>query len=154
MGELMTKASYAKLKKQIEILKKKRAKISKAIGEAREEGDIKENAGYHAAKEEQGLNEMKIRDLESKLENADIVAENKMPKKDRVVLNATVKAKDLDSGDVFTYTIVPAVDADVFENKISTESPIGAALMGCKKGEVVKVEVPRGLIKIKVLEIK
>lgn len=154
MGEKMAKASYDKLKKKIEEFKGRRAKISKTIGEAREHGDLKENSAYHAAKEEQGLNEMRIRDLEARLANAQIVAVDKMARKDRVGLGAQVKIQNVNTGAVSEYTIVSAVDADVLENKISTESPIGEALVGAKKGEVFEVAVPAGLLKYKVLEIK
>jgi len=154
MAELMTKQSFEKLKKKLETLKKKRAKISKTIGEAREEGDLKENAGYHAAKEEQGLNEMRIRELESKLGNVTIVDEKNLPRKDQITLGSTVKIKELKSGEEFKYTLVSAMESDVLEYKISPDSPLGGELINRKAGETIEVEAPAGLIKYKILEIR
>ena len=154
MGERLTKKSYEKLKTKLESLKNKRAAISKAIGEAREEGDLKENAGYHAAKEEQGLNEMHIRELETKLEGVAIIDEKDMQRKDIVTLGSTVKIKAIKSGDEFEYTLVSAMEADILESKISPDSPLGGELVKRKKGEVIEVEAPAGLIKYKILEIK
>lgn len=154
MGEHLTKKSYEKLKNKLDSLKKKRATISKAIGEAREEGDLKENAGYHAAKEEQGLNEMHIRELETKLDSATIVKERDVSKKDMVRLGSTVKIKAIKSGEEFEYTLVSAMEADILEGKISPDSPLGGELVKRKKGEVIEVEAPAGLIKYKILEIK
>ncbi|MFC1511343.1 transcription elongation factor GreA [Candidatus Margulisiibacteriota bacterium] len=154
MSEKMTKASYGKLKKKVEELKGRRAKISKTIGEARDHGDLKENSAYHSAKDEQGLNEMRIRDLEGRMENAVIVKISEMAKKNKVTLGSTVKIKDLDSEDELEYTVVDEIEADVLEGKLSIDSPIGEALIGAKKGEVLKVDVPAGKKKYKVLEIK
>jgi transcription elongation factor GreA len=154
MGEQVTKKAFEKMKSKLKGLKGRRAKISKAIGEAREHGDLKENSAYHAAKEEQGLNEMRIRDLEARIASARVVSEQDLPKSDRVRLNSTVRIKALDTGDEMEFTIVPEIDADVLENKISTDSPIGGAVINCKKGEVVEVEVPRGEVKFKILEVK
>jgi transcription elongation factor GreA len=154
MAELMTKKSFEKLEKKLETLKKKRTKISKTIGEAREEGDLKENAGYHAAKEEQGLNEMRIRELEGKLSRVTIVDEKDLPKRDRVTLGSIVKIKALKSGEEFEYTLVSAVEADILEYKISPDSPLGGELINRKPGETIDVEAPAGLIKYKILGIK
>jgi len=151
MGEMMTKETYKKLKEKLEALKKRRGIISKAIGEAREHGDLKENSAYHAAKDEQGLNEMRIREMEAKIESATVVDE--MPRGDGVRVGSTVKIQAEDSERVMQYTIVPETEADVLENKISTESPVGNALIGAKEGDVIEVEAPRGLIKYKILEI-
>ena len=153
MGEQMTRAGFNKLKEKLETLKKRRARISQTIGAAREEGDLKENSGYHAAKEEQGLNEMRIKELEAKIEDAEIVNLSKMPKKDCVRLNTTVKLKNIKSKEEFTYTLVSSAEADVFENKIATDSPIGSAIVNCKKGETVTVEAPAGTIKYKIVEL-
>jgi transcription elongation factor GreA len=153
MAEQMTKEGYEKLKQKLEELKAKRPKISKAIGEAREHGDLRENSAYHAAKEEQGLNEMRIREMEAKIETAIIVDPSQMPKGDRVILGSTVKIKALDNGDEFEYTLVSASEADVLEKKISPESPIGEAILNQEKGSVVEVEIPRGLVKYRIMEI-
>ncbi len=154
MTEKVTKKAYEKMKAKLKELKDKRPKISKTIGEAREHGDLKENSAYHAAKEEQGLNEMRIRDLEARVENAVVVSESDMPKSDVVRLNSTVKLKALDNGTEMEYTIVSEIDADVLEGRISTDSPIGGAVFGGKKGEVVEVDLPRGEVKFKIIEIR
>jgi transcription elongation factor GreA len=154
MTEQMSQQSYDKLKQKLEELKKRRAVISRTIGEAREHGDLRENSAYHAAKDEQGLNEMRIRDLEAKLDNATIVEAGQLPKKNEIALNSTVRVKALDTGKVVEYKIVPEHEADVLENMISTDSPLGAALFGGKVGETVEFEAPRGLVKYQVLEIK
>ncbi|MFC1637385.1 GreA/GreB family elongation factor [Candidatus Margulisiibacteriota bacterium] len=109
---------------------------------------------YQAAKEEQGLNEMRIRDLEARIATAVVVSTRDLPKSDTVRLNSTVKIKALDSGEEMEYTIVSDIDADVLESKISTDSPIGGAVFKCKKGEVVTAELPRGEVKFKILEVK
>lgn len=150
----MTKDTYEKLKAKLADLKKKRPIISKAIGEAREAGDLRENSAYHAAKEEQGLNEMRIRDLERQVDSAIVVGKDEASKNDKVRLGSTVKLLDVESEREVKYTIVPEIDADVLENKISTDSPIGGAVVGAKVGEVVEVEVPKGLVKYKIVEIK
>jgi len=154
MAEKVTKKAHEKMKAKLKELKDKRPRISKEIGIAREHGDLKENSAYHAAKEEQGLNEMRVRDLEARVENAIVVKASDMPKGDVVRLNSTVKIKALDSGQEMKYTIVPEIDADVLEGKISTDSPIGGAVFGAKKGEVVEAELPRGEVKFKIIEIK
>ena len=154
MGEHMTKENYKKMQAKLEELKKRRAVISKSIGEAREHGDLKENSAYHAAKEEQGLNEMRIRDLEERVASAVVVKESQMGEKDSVALNSTVKLVELGTENESVYTIVSEMEADPLEGKISTESPKGSALLGQKLGAVVEVEAPRGIIKFRILEIK
>ncbi len=148
----MTKESYEKLKQKLEELKKRRGVISKTIGEAREHGDLRENSAYHTAKDEQGLNEMRIKELEAKLEHVTVV--DKMPEGEGVRLGSTVKLEMLGSERICEYTLVSAMEADVLENKISPDSPVGGALLGAKVGEVIEVEAPRGLIRYKILEIK
>jgi len=154
MSEQISKENYEKLKEKLNVLRKRRAIISKTIGEAREHGDLRENSAYHAAKDEQGLNEMRIRELEAKLESVEVVENIKQSKAAGVRMGTTVKIKALDSGHEFQYTIVPDFEADILENKISPDSPIGDALIGAKEGDVIEVEAPRGLIKYKILEIK
>lgn len=154
MGERMTKENYEKIEAKLAELKKKRAVISKAIGEAREHGDLRENSAYHAAREEQGINEMKIRELEAKLSSAEIVAKSELESADCVTLGSVVKVKALDTGQEFEYTIVSEEEADVLEDKISTDSPVGGAVVNEKAGAIVEVEVPRGKVKYKILSIK
>jgi transcription elongation factor GreA len=156
MGQnYMTKENYNKLNERLDHLKGPRRKeISKAVGEAREGGDLRENSAYHAAKEEQGLNEMKIRDLEQQLASAVVVSRQPQENDGQVRLGSTVKIVAQDTEDEFEYTIVHESEADIFENKISTESPIGGGLLGHKKGDVVEVEIPRGQVQFKITEIK
>jgi transcription elongation factor GreA len=153
MVELMTKKAYEEFQEKLKYLKTVRRKeIAKAVGEAREHGDLKENSAYHEAKQEQGLNEARIRELEEKLNNVQVVDENAGPK-DIVRLGSTVRLKDMKSGYEMEYTIVSELEADIFQNKISTSSPVGEALIGCKKGEVIEVEVPAGTVKYEILSI-
>ena len=154
MGDQMTKENFEKIKEKLGELRKRRAVISKTIGEAREHGDLKENSAYHTAKDEQGLNEMRIRELEAKLESAEIVEKDDKAASDIVTLGSTVRIKALDTNQEFEYMIVSDEEADVLEDKISTESPIGGALINEKIGTVVEVEIPRGLVKYKILTIK
>ena len=154
MSERVTKTALEKMKKNLEELKGRRARISKAIGEARDGGDLKENSAYHAAKEEQGLNEMRIKDLETRIDTAIVVSDKDLPKSDKVRLGSTVRVKALDTEDEAEYTIVSEADTDVLSGKISTGSPIGEAVINHKKGQVVKAELPRGEVKFKIIEIK
>jgi transcription elongation factor GreA len=151
----MTKENYKKLQERLDYLKGvRRQEISKAVGEAREGGDLRENSAYHAAKEEQGLNEMKIRDLEQQLASAVVTSSQPQEKGGKVRLGSTVKIVAQDTEDEFEYTIVHESEADIFENKISTESPIGGSLLGHVKGDVVEVEIPRGEVKFKIVGIR
>jgi transcription elongation factor GreA len=152
-GTHLTPEGYEKLRKELENLKTtNRREISRAIGEARAHGDISENAEYDAAKDAQGMNEKKIAELEAKLATAQIIDNSQMTN-DEVLIGATVKLKDLDSGEELEYTIVSEEEADYAQNKISIQSPVGSALVGHKKDEEVEIHVPRGVLKYKVLKI-
>lgn len=149
----LTPEGYEKLRKELEHLKTvKRRALSKAIGEARSHGDISENAEYDAAKEAQGLNEKKIAELEAKLATAQILDSAAMSS-DEVLIGATVKLKDMDSGEELEYTLVAEEEADFAANKISMQSPVGSGLVNHKKGEIVEIQVPRGVLKYKILKI-
>ena len=149
----LTPEGYEKLRKELEHLKTvKRRELSKAIGEARAHGDISENAEYDAAKEAQGMNEKKIAELDAKLAGAQIL-DNAEISKDEVLIGATVKLKDMDSGEDLEYTIVAEEEADFAQNKISLQSPVGTGLLNHKKGDVVSIQVPRGILKYKILNI-
>ncbi|UCD55507.1 MAG: transcription elongation factor GreA [Candidatus Omnitrophota bacterium] len=144
---------YEKLRKKLEFLTTtKRRKLSKAVEKARAHGDISENAEYDAAKDAQGLNEKRIAELEIKLANAQILDDTNMPK-DEALIGATVKMKDMDSGEELQYTLVSELEADYSQGKISVGSPIGKGLLGHKKNEIVKIEVPAGILKYKILKI-
>ncbi len=149
----LTPEGYEKLRKKLKFLKTtERRKLSKAIGEARAHGDISENAEYDAAKEAQGLNEKKIAELETKLSNAQILDDTNIPK-DEALIGATVKLKDMSSKEEIQYTLVSELEADFSQGKISVTSPVGKGLLGHKKNEIVKIEVPAGILKYKILKI-
>ena len=152
-GTHLTPEGYEKLRKELEHLKTtKRRELSKAIGEARAHGDISENAEYDSAKDAQGMNEKKIAELEAKLAGAQIL-DNAEISKDEVLIGATVKLKDMDSGEELEYMIVAEEEADFAANKISMQSPVGTGLLNHKKGDVVEIQVPRGILRYKVLKI-
>lgn len=144
---------YEKLRKQLHNLKTvKRRELSKAIGKAREHGDISENADYDAAKEAQGMNEKRIAELEGKLANAEILDDTHMAK-DEALIGATVKLKDLDSGEELEYTLVSELESDFSQGKISVTSPVGQGLLGHKVKETVEITVPAGVLRYKILKI-
>jgi len=129
-----------------------RKALSKEIAVARAHGDLRENAEYKAAKEAQALNEKRIAELEMKLTNTEIIDDSKMSK-DEILVGATAKLRDLDTKEELEYTLVSEVEADFSQGKISITSPIGKGLLGHKKNDVVKIEVPAGILKYKVLKI-
>ncbi|MDD5155053.1 MAG: transcription elongation factor GreA [Candidatus Omnitrophica bacterium] len=149
----LTRSGYEKLMEELQFLKKdKRRQLSKAIGEARAQGDISENAEYEAAKEAQGLNEKKIAELESKLAQARILDDESMSS-DEVLIGASVTIRDLDSQEVLEYILVSETEADYNEGKISITSPVGAALMNHKEKDIVEIKVPAGILKYEILKI-
>ncbi|MFP5471874.1 MAG: transcription elongation factor GreA [Bacteroidia bacterium] len=129
-----------------------RPKISQQIAEARDKGDLSENAEYDAAKEAQGLLEAKISKLKEKLANARIINESELDSS-KVTILSNVKVKNLNLKKEFTYTIVPENEANIKEFKISIESPIGKGLLGKKVGDVAEIQVPNGIIKFEILKI-
>ena len=150
----LTREGFHKLQKQLETLKSvERRKIAKAIGEARAQGDISENAEYDAAKEAQAHNEIRVAELEAKLVNVRIIENEKIPS-DKVFIGAIVALEDLDSGEKMTYMLVSPEEASYEENKISVFSPIGKGLLGHKAKETVELQVPAGTLKYKILSIK
>ena len=150
----MTESGYEKFKDELYNLKNvKRPEIQEAIGVAREHGDLKENAEYHAAREEQGLLEAKIRDLDDKLARTEIVDSSKIPK-DAIYLGAKTKLKDLDSGDIEELQFVGAGEDDPANGKILVTSPFAKSLLGRKVNEEVDVTVPMGTLRYKILEIE
>ncbi len=149
----MTREGYNRIKAEIERLENdEMPKIAEKIADARAEGDLKENAEYHAQRENQGLMQAKINALKAKLSRAHIVDTASLPK-DRVAFGARVKLKDLSFGDEEEYTLVGAGDENYEVGKILTTSPFGAAMIGKKVGEIVEVVAPRGTLKYEVLEI-
>jgi len=149
----MTRDGYNRIKAEMENLEYVQMPlIAEKIADARAEGDLKENAEYHAQRENQGLMQAKINALKSKLSNALIVDPSTIPK-DEVAFGATVKVRDLEYGDEEEYTLVGSGDEDYESGKILTTSPIGSALLGSKIGSKVEIQVPRGTLKYEVLEI-
>lgn len=150
---ILTVEGLKQLEKELEILKTvKRREVAQRIKQAIEFGDISENSEYEDAKNEQAFIEGRIATLEKMLRNARVIEDDNLSK-DFVSLGSTVILKDLEFGDELKYTIVGSVEADPDSNKISNESPVGKAILGHKKGEVVDVEVPVGTIKYEIIDI-
>jgi transcription elongation factor GreA len=149
----MTKDGYEKLKAELDQLKtEERQKAAQQIAEAREKGDLSENAEYDAAKEAQGLLELKINQLEEVLANARIVNEADLDSS-KVVILTTVKLKNLKTKKIVEYTLVSETEADLKTGRISINSPIGQGLLGKKVGDVTEITTPGGTIKLEILDI-
>lgn len=149
----LTKEGYDNLKKEIDHLKRvQRPAISAQIAEARDKGDLSENAEYDAAKEAQGLLEAKIANLENMLGNARIIDESKLDTS-KVNILSKVKVMNLNSKKEMIYTIVSEKEADIKSGKISSKSAIGAGLIGKAKGDEVEIQVPAGVVKLKIVSI-
>lgn len=141
----LTAAGSERLKSELKELKSvKRPAVIEAIATAREHGDLKENAEYHAAREEQGFIEGRIIELESSLSNAQIIDITRIAKSDRVVFGCTVELLNMATDEEVTYQIVGNIEADISENRIAISSPIARALIGKEEGEDVIVEAPSG----------
>jgi transcription elongation factor GreA len=152
--EYMSEESLQKLKDELHECKyTKRPLISKKVGAAREHGDLKENAEYHAAREELSFMETKIQQLEDRISRARILDQKDLPN-DKVYILKTVVLKDLKFKDKLEYTLVSPSEADFAANKISVASPIGKSLLGREVGDLVEVQAPAGLLKYEILEIK
>jgi transcription elongation factor GreA len=150
----LSREGYEKLKKELEELKQvKRPELSQKISEARDFGDLRENAEYHAAKEALTLLEAKITQLEQTLHRAKILKKEDMAE-NKVTILSQVTIEDLNRGTQFTYTLVAPEESDFSQNKISTTSPVGKALLGKEVGDVVEIQVPAGMLKYKILDIK
>ena len=131
----------------------KRQEVAQKIKEAREQGDLSENAEYDAAKDEQRDIEARIEELEKILKNAEVVVEDEVDL-DKINIGCQIKILDVEFNEELEYKIVGSTEANSLKGKISNESPVGKALIGAKVGETVKVEVPAGVLKYKVLEIQ
>jgi transcription elongation factor GreA len=130
-----------------------RPQISEAIKEAREKGDLKENAEYHAAREQQSFVEGRIKDIEGKLSNAQIIDISRMPVSDKVIFGTTVVVAD-ENNKKITYKIVGEDEADLKKGKISVTSPISRALVGKNEGDDVTIKTPSGDIQYEIIEVK
>ncbi|MCC8036997.1 MAG: transcription elongation factor GreA [Bacteroidales bacterium] len=149
----MTKEGYKKKMEEIAYLESvKRPEISRAIAEARDKGDLSENAEYDAAKEAQGLLEMKIAQLKDLVASARIIDESKLNTEEVQIMNR-VKIKDHATGATLEYTIVADSEANLKEKKIASSTPIAQGLLGHKLGEIVDIKVPSGIKKFEIVEI-
>lgn len=150
----LTKAGFEKLREELERLKTtERRRIARAIGEARLQGDISENAEYDAAKDAQAHCEARIAELEGKLTHVRIIENENIPS-DKVFIGAIVTLKDLDSKETLQYMMVSPEEANYEENKISIFSPVGKALLGKAAGEEVAISVPAGTLRYKIEKIR
>jgi transcription elongation factor GreA len=153
--EPITSQGLEKLKKELDELKNiKRPKIVEAIADARGHGDLKENAEYHAAKEEQSKVESRINEINDLIARANIIDVTKLEKKDNVIFGSTVHLIDLEINIKKTYKIVGKDEADITKNYIYFRSPIGKALIGRKKKETITVTTPAGEKNFEILEVK
>jgi transcription elongation factor GreA len=151
---ILTAEGYEKLKKEIDLLRgDKRREVAERIRVAREFGDIAENAEYDDAKNEQAMLEHRIMQLEERLLSARVITKREISK-DAVSVGSHVRLRDMQAYKTFEYHIVGSAEANPAENKLSNESPVGKAIMGRKKGEIVEVTAPRGALKFKIMEIK
>ncbi|AEF16333.1 MULTISPECIES: transcription elongation factor GreA [Thermoanaerobacterium] len=150
---ILTYDGLKKLEEELDYLKSvKRPEVAEKIKQARAFGDLSENSEYDEAKNEQAFIEGRIATIEAMLRNAQVIDEEDITI-DKVSVGCTVKVYDEDFKEEAEYTIVGSTEADPMNNKISDESPIGKALLGKKVGDTISVEVPAGIIKLKVLEI-
>lgn len=151
---LLTYAGLKKLEEELHDLKVvKRKEVAGKIKEAREQGDLSENAEYDAAKDEQRDIETQIAELEEILKNAEVVQDNNTDK-DAIKMESVVKLHDVEYDEDIEYVIVGSSEADSLNNKISNESPLGAAMLGKKVGDTVKVEAPAGVIEYKIISVQ
>jgi len=152
--EMLTSAEKKRIEERLDGLKAKRPEITTRIAEARALGDLKENADYHAAREEQGMNEAEIRRLEERLATAGIVGDQNLPD-DIVFIGTTVRMRDLDSGDEELFRLVgePTGEFDDDVSEVSASSEMGENLMKARVGDVVKVQGRRSVIRFEVVEI-
>jgi transcription elongation factor GreA len=151
----MTVEGAEALRQELQKLKQEdRPRVVKAIAEAREHGDLKENAEYHAAKEEQGFIEGRIQEIEGKLSNAQVIDVTKLAPTGKVIFGTTVSLLDLEKDARRVYKIVGDDEADLKQNKVSVSSPIARALIGKEEGDVVIVQAPSGPVEYEIEEVR
>ncbi len=151
----MTAAGAEQLRKELEELKSvARPRVIAAISEARAHGDLKENAEYHAAREQQSFIEGRIADIEYKLSHAHIIDVTKLPATGKVVFGATVALEAEDSGEEVRYQIVGEDEADIKAGRISVNSPIARALIGKEEGDIAEVQAPGGIRSYEIVEVQ
>lgn len=151
----MTKAGAQALEDELKHLKSvMRPQITQAIAEARELGDLKENAEYHAAREQQGMAEARIRDIEGRLSNAQVIDVTTIPRTGKVIFGTTVTLANVETDEQVQYRIVGEDEAEVKERKISVTSPIARALIGKEEGDVAAVRTPGGVVEYEIVEVQ
>ncbi len=153
--EPITTIGLEKLKEELKFLKeKKRPEIVSAIAEARSHGDLKENAEYHAAKEQQSHNEGRIQEIENSIATANVVDVTKLNNDGKVIFGSTVYLKNLDTNEKIIYKIVGKDEADLKQKLIYFKSPIGKGLIGKNKGDLVEITTPNGVKNFEIFEVK
>jgi len=151
----MTVAGEAALREELDHLKKvERPRITKAIAEAREHGDLKENAEYHAAREQQSFSEGRIQEIESKLSQVQVIDITKIPPGDKVIFASTVTIVNVETDDEVVYQIVGDDEADVKNGKISVNSPIARGLIGKEVGDVAVIQTPSGTTEFEIDQVE
>lgn len=151
----LTKKGAQSLKDELYELKNiKRPRVSEAIADARAHGDLKENAEYHAAREEQGLMEARIRDIESKLGHAQIIDISTMNANGKVIFGCTVELENIETEEIITYTIVGEDEADIKNNLISYASPFAKAFIGKEEGDIAEVRAPGGRTEFEIMNVR
>jgi len=151
----LTKNGADAMREELRKLKNEdRPRVIAAIAEAREHGDLKENAEYHAAREEQGFIEARIKDFDGKLSNAQIIDITQIPHSGKVIFGTTVLLSDEDTGEELTYQIVGEDEADIKQGRISVGSPIARALIGKMEGDIAMVKAPGGDRELEIVEVR
>ncbi|HEY3590274.1 MAG TPA: transcription elongation factor GreA [Buttiauxella sp.] len=151
----MTLRGAERLREELDFLKSvRRPQIIAAIADAREHGDLKENAEYHAAREQQGFCEGRIQDIEAKLSNAQVIDIAKIPNNGRVIFGASVTVLNLDNDEEQTYRIVGDDEADFKQNLISVNSPIARGLVGKEQDDVVVIRTPGGDVEFEIVKVE
>ncbi|QEA38556.1 transcription elongation factor GreA [Pistricoccus aurantiacus] len=151
----MTVAGESHLRSELEQLKSvERPRVINAIAEAREHGDLKENAEYHAAREQQGFIEGRIQEIEGKLAGAQVIDVTQLPKTGKVIFGVTVELYNMETEEEMRYRIVGEDEANIKEGKISVTSPIARALIGKEEGDVVTVRTPKGNVEYEIVSVE
>lgn len=151
----MTVSGEATLREELDRLKRvERPKITQAIADAREHGDLKENAEYHAAREQQSFMEGRVMEIEGKLGNAQVIDVKAIPNTGKVIFGTTIDLVNVETDDTVTYRIVGEDEADVKQNLISVGSPIARALIGKEEGDIVVVKAPGGTIEYEIDQVQ
>lgn len=151
----MTKQGAQALEDELKHLKTvMRPQITQAIAEARELGDLKENAEYHAAREQQGMVEARVRDIEGRLGNAQVIDVTAIPHTGKVIFGTTVEIVNVDTDEAVVYQIVGEDEADIKIGKLNVTSPIARALIGKEEGDVVAVQTPGGVVEYEILAVR